>query len=254
MNQSVSESSTGRSILLVDDDPAIVRYLRHGFERRGYTVTSAADGLDAVELLRKQSFDGLVLDLHMSEMDGWSVIRQLKHLPAAPLTVLLSGYIDVPATVAAVRAGVYDVVEKPVTIDDLDRRFRMGWQGAHSTGPAPRNTEPLKDAADQILGETPAVRHIRNQARSVARFPDLSVLIMGETGTGKELVADAIHKLTHADLPFASFNCAAIPEALFESELFGHEPGSFTGARATRVGLLESAGSGSVFLDEVGEI
>ncbi|MEZ4371534.1 MAG: sigma-54 dependent transcriptional regulator [Polyangiaceae bacterium] len=242
-----------RSILLVDDDPAIVRYLRHGFERRGYKVTSATDGVDAIELLRKQSFDGLVLDLHMSEMDGWSVIQQLKCFPTAPLTILLSGYIDVPATVAAVRAGVYDVVEKPVTIDDLDRRLRLGWQGTHSAGPAPR-AEPLRDAADRILGDTQAIRHIRNQVRSVARFPDLSVLIMGETGTGKELVAEAIHKLTHEDEPFASFNCAAIPEALFESELFGHEPGSFTGARGARVGLLESAGSGSVFLDEVGEM
>ncbi len=238
----------------MDDDPAIVRYLRHGFERRGYRVTSATDGLDAIELLRKQAFDGLVLDLHMSEMDGWSVIQQLKDLPTAPLTVLLSGYIDVPATVAAVRAGVYDVVEKPVTIDDLDRRLRMGWQGTHHAGPAPRNAEPMRDAADCILGETQTIRHIRNQVRSVARFPDLSVLIMGETGTGKELVADAIHKLTNEALPFASFNCAAIPEALFESELFGHEQGAFTGAKGTRVGLLESAGSGSVFLDEVGEM
>ncbi|MGE0326601.1 MAG: sigma-54-dependent transcriptional regulator [Polyangiaceae bacterium] len=248
-----SEATLDRSILLVDDDPAIVRYLRHGFERRGYKVTSATDGVDAIELLRKQSFDGLVLDLHMSEMDGWSVIQQLKCFPAAPLTILLSGYIDVPATVTAVRAGVYDVVEKPVTIDDLDRRLRMGWQGTQSAGPAPR-VEPLRDAADRILGDTQAIRHIRNQVRSVARFPDLSVLIMGETGTGKELVAEAIHKLTHEDEPFASFNCAAIPEALFESELFGHEPGSFTGARGARVGLLESAGSGSVFLDEVGEM
>lgn len=253
-NVSTTDAVTNRSILLVDDDPAIVRYLRHGFERRGYRVTSATDGLDAIELLRRQVFDGLVLDLHMSEMDGWSVIQQLKRIPAAPLTILLSGYIDVPAAVAAVRAGVYDVVEKPVTIDDLDRRFRMGWQGAQSAGPSPPSLEPLKDAADKILGETQAIRHIRNQVRSVARFPDLSVLIMGETGTGKELVAEAIHKLTNEEQPFASFNCAAIPEALFESELFGHEQGSFTGAKSTRVGLLESAGSGSVFLDEVGEM
>src|SRR5690606_25506246 len=148
-----------------------------------------------------------------------------------------------------------DVVEKPVTIEDLDKRLRRGWALPAATG-APQaavDHSVRNDAADRVLGDAPGIRRIRNQVRSVARFPDISVLIMGETGTGKELIAEAIHQLTAPAQPFASFNCAAIPEALFESELFGHEPGSFTGATRTRIGLLESAGDGSVFLDEVGE-
>ncbi|MCA9626292.1 MAG: sigma-54-dependent Fis family transcriptional regulator [Myxococcales bacterium] len=113
----------------------------------------------------------------------------------------------------------------------------------------------IRDAAEQILGDTPAIRRVEEQIRRVARFRDISVLVLGETGTGKELVAEAVHQLASGDRdPFVAINCAAIPAELFESELFGHEAGAYTGARGARVGLLEAAGSGTVFLDEVGEM
>ncbi|MEZ4371886.1 MAG: sigma-54 dependent transcriptional regulator [Polyangiaceae bacterium] len=113
----------------------------------------------------------------------------------------------------------------------------------------------MRDAAEQILGDTPSVRRVKEQIRRVARFRDVSVLVLGETGTGKELVAEAVHQLASGDRdPFVAINCAAIPAELFESELFGHEAGAYTGARGARVGLLEAAGSGTVFLDEVGEM
>ncbi len=112
-----------------------------------------------------------------------------------------------------------------------------------------------RDAAEQILGDTPSIRRVKEQIRRVARFRDVSVLVLGETGTGKELVAEAVHQLASGDRdPFVAINCAAIPAELFESELFGHEAGAYTGARGARVGLLEAAGSGTVFLDEVGEM
>src|SRR5690606_22810033 len=181
-------SSSAQKILLVDDDPAIIRYLSRGFEQRGYEVSCATNGSDALELLKREKFQGLVLDLHMTGLDGWSVIEGLEQVSQPPLTILLSGYVDVASTVAAVRAGVYDVVEKPVTIEDLDKRLRRGWALPAATG-APQaavDHSVRNDAADRVLGDAPGIRRIRNQVRSVARFPDISVLIMGETGTGKE--------------------------------------------------------------------
>jgi DNA-binding NtrC family response regulator len=114
--------------------------------------------------------------------------------------------------------------------------------------------KPLRDAADEILGSAPAIRLVRRQVRRIARYPDVSVMILGETGTGKELVARALHDLTAAGDPYVALNCAAISESLFESELFGHERGSYTGAHAAHAGLLEQAGQGTVFLDEIGEM
>src|SRR5262249_51488804 len=156
------------------------------------------------------------------------------------------------STVRAVRAGACDVLPKPVSAANLDARLRT------LLPPRDQRPPPTPSArcpiTSTILGDAPAIRPAREQIRTAARYRDLPVLITGETGTGKELVAQAVHASSETDGPFVPVNCAAIPESLFESELFGHDAGAFTGARAARSGLFEVAASGTLFLDEIGEL
>jgi two-component system response regulator AtoC len=273
-------------VLVVDDDDGLRRRLAASLSAAGFDVAVATDGEQAISALAARPFDALLLDLQMRPSDGWYVISYLQHASRRPLTILMSAHVDVPLTVQALRAGVFDVLQKPVDFADVLRRLQdkgLGRDetGAHSTpgAPARRAAEVEERAAGaptrpappavlspeppgsgkpwglgRILGDDPSVRRVREQIASVARFGEVSVLVIGETGTGKELVAEAIHDVSAARGPFVSLNCAAVPESLFESELFGHEAGAFTGARTAKVGLFEAARGGTLFLDEVGEL
>jgi DNA-binding NtrC family response regulator len=240
--------------------------------RLGFTAEWAHDGSLALDKLRESNVDVLVLDLNMEPLNGWAVMDHLRSFAHQPSVLLLSAYVDVPSTVAAMRAGVFDVLQKPVDSAQLAERLRAALAVGRPTGASHANEERAPTPSSiarrrgsstgpgecnidaTILGESSAIQRVRDQVRSVARFRDISVLILGETGTGKELVADAVHQLSCPEQPNIAVNCAAIPDSLFESELFGHTAGAFTGARAGRPGLLEEAANGTVLLDEVGEL
>ncbi|MEM9194706.1 MAG: sigma-54 dependent transcriptional regulator [Myxococcota bacterium] len=232
-------------LLLVDDNEDLLRGLSRQLTALGCAVHTAANGEDAVTALHRLAFDAMVLDLRMDGMDGWEVLRRARDLRPKPVIMIMSGYLDVSETVRAMREGAADAIAKPASPEEILNRIREQLE----LDPTYNDRGP-----ERILGETEAMRSIREETARVARFPELSVMIRGETGTGKELVARAIHEQTEPNAPMIAVNVAAVPAELFESELFGHQAGSFTGARGPRVGLLEAAGAGTVFLDEIGEL
>jgi len=248
------------SVLIVDDDAGLAHAIQRILRQRDLTVDLAADGNAALERLDTRSYDVIVLDLRMTALDGLEVLKALRTRPNPPETILHSAFLDVPTAVEAMKFGVADVIEKPVSskalgdrVWDLIRRRRS----QRADGPPVLRSVPAgpdADPAARLLGETPAIRELRAQIRRIGQFRDVSVLVEGETGTGKELVAEAIHAVTARDSPFVSINCAAVPDNLFESELFGHEAGAFTSAKGARAGLFEEAGNGTLFLDEIGEM
>ena len=261
-------------ILIVDDDEKVRGLFTDGMAELGYRVSTAADGGAAISVLRQQAFDAVVLDLQMSPVGGWEVLKHLRERLRETQVLLLSAYVDVPLAVSAMRAGAFDVLEKPIRLTELasrvedaliERRERAGdsdrqcalkpfRNDVQSRVAFVRSKPQVRRGAERLLGDSGEISRIREQLVSLARFKDVSTLIIGETGTGKEVVAAAIHELSAVEAPFVSINCAAIPEELFESELFGHESGAFTGARGAHSGLLETVQDGTLFLDEVGEM
>jgi len=243
-------------VLLVDDDVVLLRALQRVLVLQGFVVDTAPDGRAALNRLEKDDYDVMLLDLRMGAMDGMEVYA-LSRDGSPPATIIHSAHIDVQTAVKATRAGVHDVMQKPVPEEVLGVRIRELAKQRRSLNALPRATasnSPAQQPLSQLVGSSAQNAELRQQMRRVAHFRDVSVLIQGPTGTGKELVAQGVHALTCPNEPFVSINCAAVPEQLFESELFGHEAGAFTGAKTPRVGLLEEAGCGTLFLDEVGEM
>ncbi len=247
-------------ILIVDDDEGIRTQLRWGLSDR-FEVTIAGTPEGAREALQASSFDAVTLDLGLppdpdGPTEGFRLLEQfLAHDPAMKV-VVLTGNTDHTNAIRAVQLGAYDYYQKPVDVAELAVILQRACQlclldreafGAETVGVA---TPPTAE----IIGESPAMHRIFDTIRRVART-DVTVLISGESGTGKELVARAIHaKSPRRQRPFVAINCGAIPENLVESELFGHEKGSFTGAHTQRKGRLEMADGGTVFLDEIAEL
>jgi DNA-binding NtrC family response regulator len=257
--EELPRSPTKGAVLVVDDDAGVANAMRRILVQRGLGVDIAADGSVALEMVEAHPYDVVVLDLRMSNLDGLDVLRALRACPNPPETILHSAFLDVATTVVAMRSGVADVIEKPASFTTLGDRV---WALVDKRRSARLESVPLirsvpvpaDDPAARLLGETPRMRDLRARIRRIGQFRDVSVLIEGQTGTGKELVAEAIHAATAREQPFVSVNCAAVPDDLFESELFGHEAGAFTSAKGARAGLLEEAGSGTIFLDEIGEM
>jgi two-component system response regulator GlrR len=243
-------------VLIVDDDGVLVRSLQRVLSLQGFEVDSALDGRSALNRLESQDYDVMLLDLRMGTMDGMEVYALAPHR-RLPATIIHSAHIDVQTAVMATRAGVQDVMQKPVPEDVLTARIRelaAERRALHRTPLPELDGAANFDALQRLVGSSPRANELRQHVMRVAEYRDVPVLVQGPTGTGKELVAQAIHALTCPNEPFVSLNCAAVPEQLFESELFGHEAGAFTNARAPRVGLFEEAGSGTLFLDEIGEM
>ena len=243
-------------VLVVDDDSVLVRALQRVLALQGFEVDTALDGRAALNRLEHGDYDVMLLDLRMGSMDGMEVYATARE-NSPPATIIHSAHIDVRTAVLATRAGVQDVMQKPVPEDVLAARIReLAAQRRAACQPSTVALAPgaQGEALLRLVGASEKATELREQIQRVAQFRDVPVLIQGPTGTGKELVAQAVHALTCPDEPFVSVNCAAVPEQLFESELFGHEAGAFTNARNSRVGLFEEAGRGTLFLDEIGEM
>jgi two-component system response regulator GlrR len=256
MQQTMRDWSGAIRVLVVDDDSVLVRSLQRVLSLQGFEVEAALDGRTALNRLQANDYDVMLLDLRMGSMDGMEVYS-LTPPSRLPATIIHSAHVDLRTAVLATRAGVQDVMQKPVPEDVLAFRIRelaaerrASCRRALETPPA--GSEP--EALLRLVGTSASAGELREHVHRVAQFRDVPVLIQGATGTGKELVAQAVHALTCPNEPFVSVNCAAVPEQLFESELFGHEAGAFTSARAQRVGLFEEAGNGTLFLDEIGEM
>ena len=233
-------------LLLAENDASLARALSRRLEHGGWSVHVVDDGQSALEAIQNRPPDVLLLDLRLPGLDGLDVLKVLQDRPETPAVVLMSGHLDSRTTEAAIRFGAIEVLSKPVEPAHLCEV--LSEFAAHRRSPLPAND------VEELVGASSEMRSLRERVRAVAPFDDLPVLIVGETGTGKELVARALHRLASREGPLVAVNCAAMPDALFESELFGHTSGSFTGATGKRPGLLEAAGSGTLFLDEVGEL
>jgi two-component system nitrogen regulation response regulator NtrX len=243
----------GEHILIVDDERAIQKALRGVLEDEGYRVTAVGTGADALKAVADEMPDLVFLDIFMSHMDGLETLTELKRLRPEATVVMISGHGTIETAVKATRLGAYDFIEKPLSLE----KTLITMSRALEHGRLERENATLRARLDEraeIIGESDVMRRLREHIATAAPSTG-RVLIHGENGSGKELVARAIHALSaRREAPFVEVNCAAIPEELIESELFGHERGAFTGALARRRGKFETADSGTVFLDEIGDM
>ncbi|MDZ7269245.1 MAG: sigma-54 dependent transcriptional regulator [candidate division KSB1 bacterium] len=240
-------------ILVVDDEPNLRRSLEMILQSAGYAVTLAASAAEAEKFLSERQYEVMLLDIVMPDRDGMQFLQSLKGLPHRPVVVMISGNATIQNAVAATREGAYDFLEKPIAKEKLLLAVNNALTQRRLLEENARLRRELA-AGFEMLGDSPALQQVREQIARVAPV-NTRVLILGESGTGKELAARAIHAASERSrAAFVKVNCAAIPEDLIESELFGHEKGAFTGATAAREGKFELADRGTLFLDEVGDM
>jgi two-component system NtrC family response regulator len=243
--------------ILIVDDEKVQRELLEGFLiRQGYRARAAEDGRRALEKFRGGNFDLVLTDYRMPGMEGVQLLKEIKRLNPEAVVVILTAYGSVEGAVGAMKEGAYDYLTKPIDLDELlllvqrvEKEIRLGRENRELK-------EQLREKfkVDFIISASRPMGEALNLVGRVAQS-QATVLILGESGTGKELIARAIHYSSRrADQPLVKVNCAALPENLLESELFGHEKGAFTGAVARRIGRFEQADQGSIFLDEIGDL
>ena len=243
------------SILVVDDEKHQRESLQALLSDEGYRVTVAADGREALQKAATAKPEVVLTDLKMPGLSGIDVVKALQEGPLPPKVILVTAHGSVERAREAHRLGAFDYMSKPVVADELLFRVERALEAFRLTEKALRLERRLKDdGLEAIVGESPAMREVFRLVEKIAPT-NSTVLIRGESGTGKELVARAIHaRSARAPKTFHAINCAAIPENLLESELFGHERGSFTGADARKIGLFEAASGSTLFLDEIGDL
>ncbi len=244
------------TILVVDDEQLIRWSLVQRLKSDGYQVVEASTGRDALDRVR-EGVDLVLLDYKLPDIDGVTVLREIKEHDADVLVILLTAYATVDTAVEAMKIGAYHFANKPFDLDDVSRLVEKALETTRLRRELRmlRASQAQPFALERIVGESPPIVALRNLLRRVALSPATTVLLTGESGTGKDLAAKVLHfSSDRANRPFMNITCSAIPDALLESELFGHERGAFTDARQQKRGLLESADGGTVFLDEIGEM
>lgn len=240
-------------ILIIDDEKSIRHTLREILEYEKYEIEEAENGKTGLEKLKEKDFDVVLCDVKMPEMDGLEVLEHAGHLDHIPQFIMISAHATIDTAVDATKKGAYDFIQKP---PDLNRLL-LTIKNALDKSSLMQETKVLKKKVSkslEIIGESKPIQEVKETIEKVAGT-DARVLITGENGSGKELVANAIHKLSSRNKkPLVEVNCAAIPSELIESELFGHEKGSFTSAVKQRIGKFEQADMGTLFLDEIGDM
>ncbi|NLV18552.1 MAG: sigma-54-dependent Fis family transcriptional regulator [Bacteroidetes bacterium] len=240
-------------ILVIDDEKAIRNTLKDVLEYEKYEVDLAEDGLSGIELFSSNNYDIVLCDIKMQKMDGIEVLQKIMEISTMIPVVMISGHGNIDTAVDAIKKGAYDFLEKPLDLN----RLLITIRNAMDKSTLITQTQVLRNKVSkmyEIVGESEAIRKVRDMIDRVAPT-EARVLITGANGTGKELVAHQIHeKSNRAKGPFVEVNCAAIPSELIESELFGHEKGSFTSAIKQRIGKFEQADGGTLFLDEIGDM
>jgi two-component system response regulator AtoC len=246
-----------KQILIADDDPSIRLLLRNFLEGEGYDTSEAKSGGEVLRMLPQMNPapDLMVLDLKMPEWDGIEVMKKLGEQGIKVPVLLMTAHGTSNSAIQAIQAGAFDYITKPFELDDVLLTLRRFFEYQELAAEVKRLRDVAKpDPTDRIIGRTPAMQEVYKTIGRVARS-DATVLVWGETGTGKELVAQTIHQnSTYRQGPLVKVSCASLPETLLESELFGHEKGSFTGAMVQRKGRFEMAHKGTIFLDEIGEM
>jgi len=249
--------STQPNILVVDDEPSMLRYMQTLLEMDEYRVETASNGMDAIRRLEQAPLpDVILLDLLMPNMDGLQTLARFREIRPSAKVVMLSCVSDTRKVVEAIRLGAQDYLTKPFHKTDLDSVLHRLLKPKEGAAKAPELAGEVEELSDDLyfVAASPAMRQIRAQIGLVANV-DIPVLLLGESGTGKEILARLIHKMSpRAHRSFLKVNCAALPADLLESELFGYEPGAFTGAERSKPGKFELCNKGTFLLDEVGEM
>ncbi|MBN2570560.1 MAG: sigma-54-dependent Fis family transcriptional regulator [Ignavibacteriales bacterium] len=242
-----------KSILVIDDELAICEWMKNALEYAGYYVEYTQDPIEGLEKLSLTDYAILFLDIQMPDMDGLELLRKIRERNIDIMVLIITAHGNIETAVEATKLGAFDLIEKPL---DRDKILVIIRNAIHQQQLLKENIELKKtlQGTENIIGESKPIKNILETINRVAKT-ESRVLITGENGTGKELVAKAIHRLSNrADKPMVEVNCAAIPSELIESELFGHERGSFTGAVKQRIGKFELADEGTLFLDEIGDM
>lgn len=249
------------TFLIIDDEETFAKNAARFLEKSGHTVLTAGTGAEGVKAMTASSPDAIVLDYRLPDTDGITLISQLRALDDSVPILMITGHGSIELAVEAMKAGTNDLLAKPVSLTNLRERLTRMAQRQRETSRLEYYEAKVRDTGqiDAILGNSEAISKVRQRIARINEFDATDnlppVLIIGETGTGKELVARACHfGSSRREQPFIEVNCAAIPSMLLESELFGHEKGAFTDARERKIGLIEAADGGTLFLDEIGEM
>ena len=243
-------------LLVIDDEPNIIYVIERCFSSPTMKVVSAANGQAGLQVAKAERPDVVLLDIRLPDMSGLDVFQELRRIDARVPVILMTAYAKAETAIEAISRGAFDYLLKPLELDTLKRLVEKAVESSRLQRVAAviDDGETASDEADPIIGRNPAMQEVYKQIGRVAPH-NYPVLITGESGTGKELIARAIYQhSTRRDRPFLAINCAALPETLLESELFGHEKGAFTGAEQRRIGKFEQVNGGTIFLDEIGDM
>ncbi|MEW6108887.1 MAG: sigma-54 dependent transcriptional regulator [Nitrospirota bacterium] len=243
-------------MLIIEDEPSMMLGMSHFLSTSGYNVSACKDGAEGMSAIDRENFDLIITDLKLPKYDGLILLKHIKERSPHTGVIIMTAYADIKTAVQAIKEGAFDYIAKPFSNEELlltIERF-MKFRNLEIELNQLRESLREKSGFEDLIGTSSLMKDVFDRISSIAGT-DVPVLIQGESGTGKELVANAIHNLSpRRDKPFIKINCAAIPENLFESELFGHEKGTFTGATEKKKGKFEIANGSSIFFDEIGDM
>jgi len=249
------KNTKGR-ILIVEDEKSLKEVLRILLEEEGYEITAASNGLEGMDYIQNDIFDLVVTDIKMPKADGFEVLKKVKEISPSTIVIMITAFGTTESTIEAMKLGAYDYIHKPFKIDEIRHVIQKAFEKKNLSEELSLLREKIKSSSglENLVGKSLKMQELFTLIQKVAQS-NSTVLITGESGCGKELVAAAMHNLSpRKHKNFVTINCATFPEGLLESELFGHVKGSFTGALYNKEGLFEVANRGSIFLDEIGEM